>query len=581
MRSESSSAFSPNSILKPLALFALQLGAPALAAPGARRALLRDRDSLDRTPLAKARGQTAHAFNESQALMSASTITPITTAPGVAGRQLLASTSTFTQPLWHGEDPRVTLENGYYYTVWSIGSQRVMCKSTSLVDRSSCQETPPGFPLFAPRYIGTLNGETYNAWVSIDGNVWMNPEADPYDSMDAWSMVKSIPFSGWSIDFEMFQNPQPGPYQGQYYLAWAGAASPSSSFGFESVYIAQILSLRAGEPTLSTYDNTDANKVAHYNFDWSDVIKEAPGAMLQGADVSLAYSGNGAHTDDYGLGLAILQHSQDPSVGTSWLDHNQGECDGDVVNGPEFAQTDRVFGPGVARQTTSLDGTQDWMMYASKTWSTYNRGAGTPGQQDNNEEYHRQIWTQPLNWRSVVCSGQTYAIPSFGTPVAPGTVMPLPSGDTGIVPGPRQIEAETMVPYGFVMGSSIQNLPRINGDTDVITNEGSQFSGTAKMSYIDVLSFDQPQSPQQSGLVWNNAPQAQTLEVAHASVSDANYDLLINGGLVTTLSLPATGDSDQFAISSFAVDIPAGAQIQLNFQLGKNAAADLDYIALA
>ena len=109
--------------------------------------------------------------------------------------------------------------------------------------------------------------------------------------------------------------------------------------------------------------------------------------------------------------------------------------------GPSLRRPAQVFGPGVARQTTSLDGSQDWMFYASKTWSTYNRGAGTPGQQDNNEEYHRQVWTQPLNWRNVVCSGQTYAIPSFGTPVNPGTVMPLPSGDTGIVPGPRRIRS--------------------------------------------------------------------------------------------------------------------------------------------
>ena len=496
-------------------------------------------------------------------------------------RQLLASTDSFTQPLWHGEDPRISLQNGQYYGVWRNGDQRLLCKSTSLIDRGSCQQAPPNFPLFAPRYIGTLNGETYNAWFSVDNNVWMNTAADPYDSIGAWSIVKSIPFTGWSIDFELFQNPQPGPYQGQYYLAWAGAASPSTGFGFESVYIAQVLSLRAGEATLSTYDNTDANNVAHYNFDWSDVIKEAPGAMVQGNDVSLAYSGGGAQTNNYGLGLAILRHGQDPSVGANWIDHNQGECDGDVVNAPEFGQTGQVFGPGVARRTTSLDGSQDWLMYASKTWSTYNRGSGTAGQQDNNEEYHRLVWTKPLGWRDVVCSGDTFTIPSFGTPVVPGAVMPLPSGDTGVVPGPRRIEAEAMIPYGFVMGPSIQNIGRVNGDTDVITHQGSQFSGSAKMSFIDVLSFDQPQTPQQSGLLWNNAPAAQSLQVAHASTSDSNYDLLINGGFVTNLNLPATGGWEQFVESSFPVNVPAGATVQLNYQLGENAASDLDYLGLA
>ena len=179
MHSKSSVALSPHNILKSLAMLALQMGAPALAAPGGRRALLHQRDSLDSAPSFKTDGQTAHAFNASRAVLPASAVGPGKNATLATNRRLLASTSTFTQPLWHGEDPRIALENGNYYSVWSIGSQRVLCKSTSLIDRGSCQETPAGFPLFAPRYIGTLNGDTYNAWFAIDGNVWMNTAADP------------------------------------------------------------------------------------------------------------------------------------------------------------------------------------------------------------------------------------------------------------------------------------------------------------------------------------------------------------------------------------------------------------------
>ena len=321
--------------------------------------------------------------------------------------------------------------------------------------------------------------------------------------------------------------------------------------------------------------------MVQYNGDWSDAIKEAPAAMIQGQDVSLAYSGNGASTNDYGLGLAILRHGQDPSVGASWIDHNQGQCEGHVVNAPEFSQTHDVFGPGVVRRIASRDGSQDWMMYHSKTWSTYNRGPGKPGQQDNNLSSHRVIWAKPLNWTSVQCSGEAYAIPSFGVPVSPGTVMPLPSGDTGIVPGPRRVEAEAMVPYGYVMGPTVQNIPRIHGDTDTITHEGPHFSGSAKVRFVAKLAFDEPRNPKQSGLRWNNAPAAQILRVAHASTADSTYGLLINDHFVKTLHLPGTGHWDQFAVSNFYVDIPAGAQIDLNFRLGKNDGAALDYIEVA
>ena len=69
---------------------------------------------------------------------------------------------------------------------------------------------------------------------------------------------QASPFTGWSIDFELFQNPQAGQHAGQHYLTWAGAHGPGHTWGPESVYIARVLSLRADEPTLSTYDNLEA-----------------------------------------------------------------------------------------------------------------------------------------------------------------------------------------------------------------------------------------------------------------------------------------------------------------------------------
>ena len=141
--------------------------------------------------------------------------------------------SSFAQGLFRGEDPRVRRVNGTYYSVFTEGTVRKMYKSHSLVDRGIGKAVPSqggaSFPLFAPIYIDQLGGQTYNAWFAFDGNEWECDCNDPFDDLDQWKIVKPLPFTGWSIDFEVFQNPQPGPFFNRYYMVWAGADSPSSA----------------------------------------------------------------------------------------------------------------------------------------------------------------------------------------------------------------------------------------------------------------------------------------------------------------------------------------------------------------
>src|SRR5262249_4052258 len=147
----------------------------------------------------------------------------------------------FKQGLYRGEDPRVRLVNGFYYSVYYEGNALKLYKSKSLVDRGVGKAAPTGYPLFAPVYIHSLGGRTYDAWFAFDNNVWECDCQDPVDNSDQWHTVKSIPLTGWSIDFEAFQNPQPGSYKDRWYLMWAGADSPSTGWGFESVFIAELL----------------------------------------------------------------------------------------------------------------------------------------------------------------------------------------------------------------------------------------------------------------------------------------------------------------------------------------------------
>jgi hypothetical protein len=272
--------------------------------------------------------------------------------------------------------------------VLTEGGVRKLYKSKSLIDRGEGKVTPPVgdayFPLFAPVYIGRLGGQTYNRWFAFDDNEWECNCKDPYDNIDQWRVVQKLPFTGWSIDFEIFQNSQPGPFQNKTYLLWAGADTPPKGWWFESVFAAELLDLRPGTKVLSTYDNNDQNRVVSYGFDWTDVIAEAPAPAIRGNSVSVVYSGNGAQTDDYALGVAMLKAGTNPAEGSNWINYNRGACDGDSRRAPEFAKTDGVFGPGVARFTKS-----------------------------------RQIHAQPIGWRDVACGGASYTIPNLGKPVPP------------------------------------------------------------------------------------------------------------------------------------------------------------------
>ena len=498
------------------------------------------------------------------------------TTPPVSPTPALPAMSTFKQPLWRGEDPRIRLANGYYYSMFSRGSERVLFKSKSLVDRGEGKVVPSGFPLFAPIFIDTLNGVNYNAWFAFDNNVWECACADPYDDIGQWHKVKAIPFTGWSLDFEVFKNSQPGAFQNHWYMVWAGADSPSTGFGFESLFGAEILDLTPNPAaSLSTLDNNDASRLAKYRFDWTDVIVEGPGVADNAGSISLAYSGNGAETSDYALGLLLLKPGADPSKPASWVDHNAGQCDGDVKTGPEFARSPSAWGPGVARFFKSPNGLEDWMIYHSKVWDTFNRGAGTQGQQKNNQMWTRQVQMKPFAWRQITCSGVTYSIPNMGVPFANGTQMNLPGGDPGLAPlqAAQRVEAEVMIPFGVVMGPTMQAT--FVPSTDLITPADAACSAGLKISNLAMLAADSTASPKQAGLIWYNAPAAKSLTVASAAGAPANLDLLVDGALVQTLQLPA---SASMVTTHFAVTIPRGATVEIAYVQGKSVAADLDYI---
>ena len=483
--------------------------------------------------------------------------------------------SRFAQGLWRGEDPRISLVQGWYYQLGYIGHDLVLYKHRSLLDRGAPKMLPSGqagsFPYFLPIFVARLGGQQVGAWFAIDQGVWRCDGADPYDNVDAWRRVGSLPLTAWSFDFELFENPQAGPYQGRWYLMWAGAATPTMTPDVENIYIAEVLSL--DPPRLSTLDSTLANRIIAYApGGWAATVVEAPGVVVHGEQVTAIYTGYGASSTRYALGLAMLRAGQDPLSPASWVDLNQGGCDGEVKYEPEMRSQGTAYGPGVGRVVPSPDMSESWLAYRTKVFDT------GESYDLHNLEWMRAFNLKKIGWRSVSCGGQAYTIPALGPPNSLGDLQPVPAGDPGLLAAAHTMEAENLIPFGEAMGPSIQGLPRINDDPDVITVVDPAFSHASKVSHLDALAADVAGSPRRAGLTWPNAPGGSRLVVSAACAQPTTLLLLIDGALRQRLALPASATPQE---TSFDIGIAAGAQLQVVYEVGTSAPVDLDYLTLS
>ena len=129
-------------------------------------------------------------------------------------------------------------------------------------------------------------------------------------------------------------------------------------------------------------------------------LQEGPEFLVNGANTFIVYSARESFLPDYRLGLLRLAApTADPLDPASW-----------TKSGPVFtgAPTLGVHGVGHASFTVSPDGTEPWIVYHSKTQTA-------PGWDD------RVIRMQKFTWNSD-------GTPNFGTPVASGIPVLVPSG---------------------------------------------------------------------------------------------------------------------------------------------------------
>lgn len=125
-------------------------------------------------------------------------------------------------------------------------------------------------------------------------------------------------------------------------------------------------------------------------------LHEGPAILHRNGRVMVVYSCSGSWQASYKLGMLTMRENADPMNPVSWMKHDQ----------PLFDSTDDVFGIGHCSFTTSVDGSQDWILFHSK--------------KSRREGWDRSVHAQQFGWNSD-------GLPDFGMPFKHGKEIARPS----------------------------------------------------------------------------------------------------------------------------------------------------------
>ncbi|MGI5459104.1 family 43 glycosylhydrolase [Streptomyces sp. CA-249302] len=198
--------------------------------------------------------------------------------------------------------------------------------------------------------------------------------------------------SGWLIDASVLQT------GGKLYLVGSGFVNGSA----QSLVIAPM----SNPYTLSS---STFSVISSPTLSWETsggAVNEGPEPLYHDGRTFLTYSASFCGTADYKLGQLELTGS-DPLSASSWTKKST----------PVFQRSDAggVYGPGHNGFFTSPDGTENWIVYHANSSSSGGCGNG------------RTTRAQKFTWNAD-------GTPDFGTPVALGSTLPGPSGETAATP---------------------------------------------------------------------------------------------------------------------------------------------------
>lgn len=310
---------------------------------------------------------------------------------------------TFQNPLGPGQDPYVTKWNDSYLHVRSAGRSVLIDQADALIDIHSSNAassttvawtaplgTAYSEQIWAPE-IFQINGKWYIYVAASDGvnanhRMYVLERDDP-DPMGPYVFRGQLTptTDRWAIDGTVLD------WQGQLYFLWSGW--PGTTDGQQNLYIAEMsdpLTISGDRHLISTPD-----------YAWERhglAINEGPQVLVHDGKLHIIYSGSGYWTHEYALGRLTYD-----GVG-SLLDRSSWQ----KAASPVFSQAGDIVGTGHASFTTSIDGTEHWIVYHAHHDAA-------------NFQEDRDIFLQEFTFDAA-------GNPDFGQPIPMSTPQAVPGG---------------------------------------------------------------------------------------------------------------------------------------------------------
>lgn len=424
-----------------------------------------------------------------------------------------------------GADPSVVRANGWYYRTKSMGGSVQLWRSKTLsgmgsVGSKTVWTAPAGTPyssnVWAPEifyYGGT--GKWY-IYFAADNGTNSNHRMYVLESAGGDPFTGSWTFRGQLTDPSNLWAIDGTVFEvnGQLYTIWSGWPTTGSG---QNLYIA----------TMSNPYTINSNRVliSTPTYSWetsSSAINEGPEVLIRNGKINVVYSANASWTDSYCLGLLTANTSANLLSAASWTKKST----------PVFSSANGIYGPGHCTFTESPDGTQDWIVFHCAQY----QGAG----------WTRQVRAQKFTWNSD-------NTPNFGSPFSRETRIPMPSGEIER----WRYNAENAALSGGAVAASASSAA--GGKYVFIDNASKavQFTVNVPVAAEYVM-----------------AVRAAALT---SDESAASFNISVNGGSATSLSLPSAGWKN-WTIIQARVNLAVGTN---TIRFTKNAAtAELDMIEL-
>lgn len=317
---------------------------------------------------------------------------------------------TFYNPVALGADPWVVRDGAWYYLIQSRDNALWVSRSQKLTEVHRAPVRVWAAPdtgwnrsnVWAPElhrigerwYVYYAAGRAGPPFIHQRSGVLESVGGDPMGPyvdrgmLDTGDEVASLAENKWAIDVNVAR------IGGELYATWSGWEREASTDRTpQHLYIARMSNpwtigtarVRISSPTEGWERGTELD------------LQEGPTFLQRGGETFIVYSTRESWLPTYRLGLLRLAPGADPLAPASW-----------TKAGPVFAGTDAVHGAGHASFTVSPDGTEDWIVYHSKT-------SAAPG-------WDRVIRMQEFAWSAD-------GSPVFGTPAPPGQALAAPSGE--------------------------------------------------------------------------------------------------------------------------------------------------------